>query len=43
MTFCLAATLDPRLKLLGVQFFLEEINNNMEKKDLDNFSNLKKK
>ena len=36
MTFCLAAALDPRLKLPGVQFFLEEIYNNKENKDLDN-------
>ena len=43
MTFCLAAALDLRLKLVGVQFFLEEINNNMENTYLNTFSNLRSK
>ena len=37
MTFCLVATIDPRLKLSGIQISLEEINNNLENTELDTF------
>ena len=41
MKFCLAAALDPRLKLSGVQVFLKEINNNKESENLNTFENLR--
>eukprot|EP00268_Persea_americana_P030780 TRINITY_DN2982_c1_g1_i1.p2 TRINITY_DN2982_c1_g1~~TRINITY_DN2982_c1_g1_i1.p2 ORF type:complete len:111 (-),score=12.29 TRINITY_DN2982_c1_g1_i1:463-795(-) len=37
----LVATLDSRLKLNGVQIFLEEINNNLESENLNTFENLR--
>ena len=43
MKFCLAAALDPRLKLSGVQIFLKEINNNTESEELNTFENLRSK
>ena len=43
MTFCLGATLDPKLKLCGVQVFLEEINNKKENTELNTFEILRLK
>ena len=41
MTFSLAAVFDLRLKLSGVQFFIDGINKNMNYIDLNIFSNIK--
>ena len=41
MTFSLAIVLDPRLKLSGVQFFIDGINKNMNYIDSNVFSNIK--
>ena len=41
LTFCIAAALDPRLKLKGVETLLDEINSNMNTTNINDISTVK--
>ena len=41
LTFCIAAVLDPRLKLQGVETFLNKINSNMNTTNINDITKIK--